>query len=72
MVGPRSTGPGGFSAAHFQLAMESLRAWRLEQGIEDERFTVKLDLGLSTTYLASAVTGTSVPDGYSDVAVPFA
>ena len=30
------------------------------------------DLGLRITYLASAVTGTSVPDNYCDLAVPFA
>jgi DNA-binding transcriptional MerR regulator len=64
-------GPGGFSAVHFQLAVESLRAWAQEQGIEDEHLTVPPDLGLRTTYLATAVTGTSVPGNYCDVAVPF-
>ncbi len=67
------TGPGGFSAADFQLAMESLRAWALEQGMKEEELTVPPDLGLRTTYLATGpVTGTSVPDDYCDVAVPFA
>lgn len=65
-------GPGGFSAVHFQLAMESLRAWAREQGIEDEHLTAPPDLGLRTTYLASAVTGTTIPGNYCDVAVPFA
>ena len=63
----------GVSAVHLQLAIESLQAWKLEQGIEDERLTLKPeDLGLRFTYLASAVTGTSVPDDYCDFAVPFA
>jgi hypothetical protein len=67
-------GPGGIPAAHFQLAAESLRAWEQEQGIEDERLTLKPeDLGLRITYLATGpVSETSVPDDYCDVAVPFA
>jgi len=68
-------GPGGAaSAGHFQLAMESLQAWAREQGIEDERHTLEPgDLGLRLTYFAAGpVTGTSVPDDYCDVAVPFA
>jgi len=53
---------------------ESLRAWAQEQGIEDERLTLKPeDLGLRTTYLATRpVTEASVPDDYCDFAVPFA
>ena len=45
-----------------------------EQGIEDERLTLKPeDLGLRTTYLATGpVTETSVPDDYCDLALPFA
>ncbi len=67
-------GPGGISAVHFQPAAESLEAWKQEQGIEDERLTLKPeDLGLRTTYLATGpVTETSVPDDYCDFAVPFA
>ena len=68
-------GPGGIPAAHFQLAAESLRAWEQEQGIEDERLTLKPeDLGLRITgFLATGpVTERSVPDDYCDVAVPFA
>jgi hypothetical protein len=59
---------------HFQPAVESLEAWKQEQGIEDERLTLKpKDLGLRTTYLATGpVTETSVPDDYCDFAVPFA
>ena len=59
---------------HWQLALESLQAWAQEQGIEDERLTIKPeDLGLRITYLATGpVTGTSVPDDYGDLAVPFA
>ena len=65
-------GSGGFSAADFQLAMESLRAWALEQGMQDEDLDDPPDLGLRTTYLATGpVTRTSVPDDYCDVAVPF-
>jgi DNA-binding transcriptional MerR regulator len=67
--------PGGeVSPVHFQLAMESLRTWAGEQGIEDERLTLKPgDLGLRLTYFATGpVTATSVPDDYCDVAVPFA
>jgi DNA-binding transcriptional MerR regulator len=67
-------GQGGISAVHFQLATESLQAWAQEQGIEDERLTLKPeDLGLRTTYLATGATSaTSVPDDYCDLAVPFA
>jgi hypothetical protein len=68
-------GPAGVEqAVHWQLAIDSLQAWKLEQGIEDERLTLKPeDLGLRITYLATGpVTGTSVPDDYGDFAVPFA
>jgi DNA-binding transcriptional MerR regulator len=67
-------GPGGISAVHFELAVESLQAWAQEQGIKDERLTLKPeDLGLRITYLATGpVSETSVPDDYCDVAVPFA
>jgi DNA-binding transcriptional MerR regulator len=66
-------GPGGIqaqAAVHWQLALESLQAWA--QDIEDERLTLKPeDLGLRTTYLATApVTETSDPG--IDLAVPFA
>jgi DNA-binding transcriptional MerR regulator len=66
-------GPGGISAVHWQLAAESLRAWAQEQGIEDERLTLKPeDLGPRFTYLATgSVSETSVPDDYCDFAVPF-
>jgi hypothetical protein len=67
-------GAGGISAADFQLAIESMRAWAQEQGIEDERLALTPeDLGLRITYLATGpVSATSVPDDYCDVAVPFA
>jgi hypothetical protein len=67
-------GPGGIEAVHFQPAVESLQAWKQEQGIEDERLALKPeDLGLRITYLATGpVAGTSVPDNYGDFAVPFA
>jgi hypothetical protein len=67
-------GPAGLSAVHLQPAVESLEAWKQEQGIEDERLIIKPeDLGLRITYLATGpVTGTSVPDDYGDFAVPFA
>ncbi len=53
---------------HWQLAAESLEAWRQEKEHEDERLTLKPeDLGLRTTYLA---TGPSDPG--IDLAVPFA
>ena len=65
--------PGGIAAVHFELAIESLQAWKQEQGIEDELLTLKPeDLGLRTTYQATGpVTETSVPDRYCDFAVPF-
>jgi hypothetical protein len=61
-------------AVHWQLALESLQAWAQEQGIDDERLTLKPeDLGLRTTYLATGpITETSVPSDYCDLAVPFA
>jgi DNA-binding transcriptional MerR regulator len=67
-------GPGGTPPADIQLAIESLQAWKVEQGIEDERLTLKPeDLGLRITYLATgSVTETSVPDDYCDLAAPFA
>jgi DNA-binding transcriptional MerR regulator len=65
-------GPGGNPALQWQLASESLRAWAQEQGIEDERLTLRPeDLGLRITYLPTGpVTATSAP--YCDFAVPFA
>ena len=69
-------GPGGFSAAGFQLAAESLQAWGQEQEQEHEGERLALtpeDLGLRTTYLATgSVTAASVPDDYCDLALPFA
>jgi hypothetical protein len=69
-------GPGGFSAAGFQLAAESLQAWGQEQEQEHEGERPALtpeDLGLRTTYLATgSVTAASVPDDYCDLALPFA
>jgi DNA-binding transcriptional MerR regulator len=67
-------GSGGTPPADIQLAIESLQAWKEEQGIEDERLTLTPeDLGLRTTYLVTgSVTETSVPDDYCDFAAPFA
>jgi DNA-binding transcriptional MerR regulator len=70
-------GPGGgFSAAGFQLAAESLEAWAQDQEQEHEGERLALtpeDLGLRTTYLATgSVTATNVPDDYCDLALPFA
>lgn len=64
----------GVPAVHWQLAAEALQAWKEEQGIDDERLTLKPeDLGLRITYLATGpVTETSVPDDCCDFAVPFA
>ena len=68
-------GPAGIqaqAAVHWQLALESLQAWAQEQGIEDERLTLKPeDLGLRTTYLATAP-ATETSDPGIDLAVPFA
>jgi DNA-binding transcriptional MerR regulator len=66
--------PVGVSAAHFELAVESLQAWMREQGIEYERLALNPgDLGLRITYFAARpVTETSAPDDYTDVAVGFA
>ena len=65
-------GRTGTPAADVQLAIESLQAWKIEQGIEDERLTITPeDLGLRITYLATPpITGSSVPD--CDLAAPFA
>jgi DNA-binding transcriptional MerR regulator len=63
-------GPGGFSPVHFQLAMESMRAWAQEQGVKDEYLAVPPDLGLRITYFATGPVTDPVPD--YDVAVPFA
>jgi DNA-binding transcriptional MerR regulator len=66
-------GGGAVEPAHVQLAIESLQAWKVEQGIEDERLSIRPeDLGLRFTYLATAATGKSVPDDYCDFAAPFA
>jgi DNA-binding transcriptional MerR regulator len=69
-------GPGGFSVAGWQLATESLQAWGQEQEREHKGERLALtpeDLGLRTTYLATgAVTATSIPDDYCDLALPFA
>ena len=67
-------GPSGASPADFQLALESLQAWALEQGIEDERLTLTPeDLGLRTTYLpVGPMTPGNIPDDYCDLAAPFA
>jgi DNA-binding transcriptional MerR regulator len=67
-------GPGGTSVAHFELAVESLQAWKEEQGIEDGRLALKPeDLGMRFTYGATGpVTETSVPENYCDFAVAFA
>lgn len=64
--------PAGYGAMHWQLAAESLDAWRQEQEHEHEHEGERLvrtpeDLGLRTTYLA---TGPSDPG--IDLAVPFA
>jgi DNA-binding transcriptional MerR regulator len=62
-------GPGGISPVHFQLAMESLRVWALEQGAEEEELTAPPDLGLRTTYFATGPVTDPILD--YDVAVPF-
>ena len=68
--------PDGYGAAQWQLAAESVDAWMQEQARQHEGDRLALtpeDLGLRTTYLANGpVTETSVPDGYCDLAVPFA
>jgi DNA-binding transcriptional MerR regulator len=64
-------GPDGISPVHFQPAVESLEAWKQEQGIEDERLTLKPeDLGLRITYLPTGPVAEPGIDG--DFAVPFA
>ena len=68
-------GPGGTSAVHFQLAMESLQAWGQEQEQEQEHEGERLaltpeDLGLRITYLATGPVTDPVPD--CDLALPFA
>jgi DNA-binding transcriptional MerR regulator len=63
-------GPGGISPVHFELAMESMRAWAHEQGYEDEHPTRWPDLGLRITYFSTGPVTDPVPD--YDVAVAFA
>jgi DNA-binding transcriptional MerR regulator len=64
-------GPGGISPVHLQPAVEALEAWKQEQGIEDERLTIKPeDLGLRITYLPTGPVTEPGIDG--DFAVPFA
>ena len=63
-------GPGGISPVHFELAMESMRAWAHEQGYEDEHLTSWPDLGLRITYFSTGPVTDPVPD--YDVAVAFA
>jgi DNA-binding transcriptional MerR regulator len=65
--------PAAYTAAHWQLAMESLGAWEQEQkqAHEGERLALTPeDLGLRITYLATGPVTDPVPD--CDVAVPFA
>ena len=65
------SGPGGFSAEHWQLAGESLQAWGQEQEQEHEGERLALtpeDLGLRITYLATGPV--TAPD--CDIALPFA
>ena len=67
--------PGGMAtAAHWQLATESLQAWMQEQEQvhKGERLALEpADLGVRLTYLwTEPVTATSVPD--CDFAIPFA
>jgi DNA-binding transcriptional MerR regulator len=64
------SGPGGTSPVHFELAMESMRAWAQEQGYEDEHPTRWPDLGLRITYFSTGPVTDPVPD--YDVAVAFA
>jgi DNA-binding transcriptional MerR regulator len=63
-------GPGGISPVHFELAMESMRAWAHEQGYEDEHPNLWPDLGLRITYFSTGPVTDPVPD--YDVAVAFA
>jgi DNA-binding transcriptional MerR regulator len=72
-------GPAEQAVVHWQLAIESLGAWEQEQdrgheGEPDQRLALTPeDLGLRTTYLATAgMTAATVPDDYCDLAVPFA
>ena len=70
MFVPLPAGPGGISPVHFQLAMESMRAWADEQGYEDEHPARWPDLGLRITYFSTGPVTDPAPD--FDVAVPFA
>jgi DNA-binding transcriptional MerR regulator len=62
-------GPGGISLVQFGLAMESMRAWAHERGIEDEDPARWPDLGLRITYFSTGPGTDPVPD--YDVAVAF-
>jgi hypothetical protein len=66
-------GPGGqISPAQFQLAVEALRSWADEQGIDPKQLSLPPeDLGVRITYLASQPPSEkSAPD--CDFAVSFA
>jgi len=59
--------PAGYTAVHWQLAIESLFTWAQEQGIADAPHVIEPeDLGVRITYLA-----TGPDDPGHDLAVPF-
>ena len=65
--------PGGYGAAEWNLACESLDTWGQEQALEHEGDRLALtpeDLGLRTTYLATGPVNDPVSD--IDLAIPFA
>jgi DNA-binding transcriptional MerR regulator len=63
-------GPGGIAPEHFELAIESLRAWAREQGLEDQRHALEPgDLGLRIVHFSTGPVTDPVPN--YDVAVPF-
>ena len=67
--------PTDYGAAEWNLACESLDVWGQQQALQHQGDRLALtpeDLGLRTTYLASAITPAGVPDDYVDLAVPFA
>ncbi|MGC2486323.1 MAG: helix-turn-helix domain-containing protein [Acidimicrobiales bacterium] len=60
--------------SQWQRAMDAMQAWATAHGINDDDLAIRPeDLGMRITYFsAEPITGTSVPDDYSDMAAPYA
>jgi DNA-binding transcriptional MerR regulator len=68
------SGPTGYTAVDWTLALESLDIWAQEQEREHQGEPLAIepaDLGLRITYLPTGPDMTTPPDDYCDVALPF-